>query len=316
MILVLFCGGGGSTKGVHDAIPRAEILGIDNDFDACATHEAAGFGTLCADIIGLDPNEYIGNVDGLWASPPCTDFSRAGKRAGVSGSTGKLIFVAMDWVRVLRPSWVVFEQVPDVLEYWREFALELGGPLEYRTWVGILNAANYGVPQTRERAFLLATRKGYLLPPEPTHAEHPHPRLDGTEELPWVSMAEALGWGMTKRPSFTVCAKDKGCIELASGGSGQRRSLKREVESGQWMWERPSTTVMGDSRIFPPDGHHPEMGMGNSTSRAVRVTLEELGILQGFDPAYPFKGTKSSRARQIGNSVPSKVAELCVRAVA
>jgi trans-aconitate methyltransferase len=53
VILVLFCGAGGSTIGVHRALPDAEIIGIDNDRDACATHRTAGFPTIRADLSQL-----------------------------------------------------------------------------------------------------------------------------------------------------------------------------------------------------------------------------------------------------------------------
>ena len=123
--------------------------------DSCLTHQATGFPTIRADLATLPKEPFVGKVTGLWASPPCTDFSKAGKRAGVDGETGKLIYCAMDWVRALAPEWIVFEQVPDVLPYWERFAERSVG---YWTWTGILNAADYGVPQTRERAFLLASR--------------------------------------------------------------------------------------------------------------------------------------------------------------
>lgn len=82
-----------------------------------------------------------------------------------------------------------------------------------------------------------------------------------------------------------------------------------------WIYDRPATTVMGTPRIFPPDGHHPEMGLGHASNRAIKVTLEELATLQGFPDGWPFQGNKTSRARQIGDAVCPKMAEVCVRAV-
>ena len=81
------------------------------------------------------------------------------------------------------------EQVPAVLPLWRALAhvLERHG---YSTWCGVLCAADYGVPQTRRRAILMASRVSAVSPPVPTHAERPG--MFG--EAPWVSMAVALGW--------------------------------------------------------------------------------------------------------------------------
>src|SRR5690606_37870098 len=77
-----------------------------------------------------------------------------------------------------------------VLPLWSALAhvLERHG---FSTWAGVLCAADYGVPQTRRRAVLMASRVRAAMPPTPTHAEMPG--MFG--ERPWVSMAEALGWG-------------------------------------------------------------------------------------------------------------------------
>ena len=250
-VLVPFCGPGGSSKGIHDALPDAELVGIDKDPDACATHRAAGFETLQADVSTLSPRMY-GPADGLWLSPPCQAFSLAGKRNGIDYLPQILDYVAtwqltdgvawrgdpqvwlvtepLRWAYTLYPEWVCCEQVPAVLPVWLAIAERLR-QAGYWAWCGVLNSADYGVPQTRERAFLLASRLHPVQPPEATHAEHPHPRLDGTDEQPWVSMAEAVGWGMTMRPSFTIVSREKhGAPQVADGGSGARRSLERERE--------------------------------------------------------------------------------------
>jgi DNA (cytosine-5)-methyltransferase 1 len=105
-----------------------------------------------------------------------------------------------------QPQWVVMEEVPDVLPLWRQYAAILR-TWGFSAWTGILNAADYGVPQTRRRAILLASRLRTAAPPEPTHAAVPEPEsLFGPGRQRWVSMAEALGWGATDRPVPTVCA--------------------------------------------------------------------------------------------------------------
>ena len=74
----------------------------------------------------------------------------AGKRRGIEGETGYLIYErALLGASKLWPDWIVFEQVPDVLPWWRKFATDFA-ERGYSTWAGLLNAADYGVPQTRE----------------------------------------------------------------------------------------------------------------------------------------------------------------------
>lgn len=202
MILDLFAGPGGWSEGVRDlGLLGLHDIGIEIDRWACATRAAAGHMTIRADVATYPTEPFRGRVEGLIASPPCQDFSRAGKRRGLAGDTGQLVFEVMRWAEDVRPLWIACEQVPDVLPIWQEFAWRLR-QLGYSTWTGPLNSADFGVPQTRIRAFLLAHRERPALPPEPTHCCGGRPAdLWGRELLPWVSMADALGW-----PSPTLVA--------------------------------------------------------------------------------------------------------------
>lgn len=243
-------------------------LGIEWDEAACATREAAGHRTLRADVAELDPLNFAPCVL-LIASPPCQAFSAAGKgdghkdvplilaaardlgqgrdtRAQVQGQLADerslLVVEPLRWALALRPAYIACEQVPPVLELWRVFAdaLRTAG---YSAWAGILSAEEYGVPQTRKRAILMASLKGSVSPPRATHqayepgveAAEVH-TLEGTLK-PWVSMAEALGWGMTERPTGTVTAghNRQGGSDALDGGSGARATLKRERERGAWL---------------------------------------------------------------------------------
>ena len=133
------------------------------------------------------------------------------------------------------PEWVALEQVPSVLPLWQVYAEELR-KLGYSVWCGTLNSANYGVPQTRIRAILIASRVRTVRRPEPTHYD---PRkgmqLWGT---PWVSMADALGFGATERPGPAVTAGG-----TATGGAEPfptraRTLLEAERDAGRWALRR------------------------------------------------------------------------------
>lgn len=113
---------------------------------------------------------------------------------------------ALEALELGRPfRWIALEQVPTVLPVWQRFA-EILSARGYSVAVGNLQAEQYGVPQTRKRAILIASLDREVSLPVPTHSKYyprnPQKLDDGV--LPWVSMAEALGWGMTARPSFTV----------------------------------------------------------------------------------------------------------------
>jgi DNA (cytosine-5)-methyltransferase 1 len=107
--------------------------------------------------------------------------------------TSALVLEPARWIRDTQPEAVVLEQVPAVLPIWQALARELR-TRGWSAWAGVLNAADHGVPQTRVRAILIASRTRRAAPPEPSHAEHPAEDLFGGHRLPWVSMAQALGW--------------------------------------------------------------------------------------------------------------------------
>lgn len=112
-----------------------------------------------------------------------------------------LVVQPMRWAYVLRPRWIALEQVPAVAPLWKHMELMLR-ELGYKTWSGVLSAEEYGVPQTRKRAVLLARNDGLPVgPPEPTHQAYragqqvsTQPDLFGDPLPAPVSMADALGW--------------------------------------------------------------------------------------------------------------------------
>jgi DNA (cytosine-5)-methyltransferase 1 len=221
-IVDLFAGAGGWDEGLREL--GHEAVGIDTDQLACATGEAAGHARVLADVAALDPLEFA-PCWGLIASPPCQAYSKAGKglgkvdtpqviacahelalghdsraeRAGACRDDRSLLTVEpLRWALALRPRWIALEQVPPVLELWSIVAglLSVHG---YHAAAGVLSAERYGVPQTRRRAFLIASLDGPVQLPAPTHRSYnprrPHEvRDDERHLLPWVSMGKALGW--------------------------------------------------------------------------------------------------------------------------
>lgn len=256
----LFAGAGGWDEGIAPLGVRP--VGIEWDENACATREAAGHWTVRGDVAAYDPREFMAAaflssdapVDLLIASPPCQAFSVAGKRGGETDLPGiyacladlaagidrraeyrarcsdersLLVVEPFRWALALRPRFIALEQVTPVLDLWRWIAHELA-KTGYHTWAGLLSAERYGVPQTRVRAFLMASLDRVVYPPMPTHqryepgvpAEEQH-TLEGTLR-PWVSMAEALGWGMTERPTHTVTAGGTGSGGPEPFAAGER----------------------------------------------------------------------------------------------
>ena len=202
-----------------------EERGVELMPEAVATRDANGMVT-----IGRDVWEHLATqaaepwlYDLYIASPPCQTFSMAGGGAGrraldevvalidfrayldvealhAFGETHdprtSLVLAPLARIAADAPLYVVLEQVPPVLPVWERYAVELHS-WGYSVWVGIIYAEQYGVPQTRKRAVLIARADGIeAAPPTPTHSRyysHAPKRLD-PGVLPWISMAEALSW--------------------------------------------------------------------------------------------------------------------------
>lgn len=231
MIIDLYAGPGGWSQGLRDL--GHHDLGIELDPAACATRAAAGHHTIRADVTTWPLHPLAGRVAGLIASPPCQSFSTAGTGEGrrflnelradidrgdyANGYPPGVAHVLQvgRWAEALRPRWIAAEQVPPVLPLWKAYARRFRA-LGYSAWAGVLNSADFGVPQTRKRAIVVASLDRLAGPPPATHARRPVPQLFG-ELAPWVSMAEALGWPdrsweasngnqvSTASPAQTVC---------------------------------------------------------------------------------------------------------------
>lgn len=273
---------GARLAGVDDPI------GFEIDRDAVATHAAAGFPTVRASI-----HRYrVPKVRGVIASVPCQPFSKAGRMEGLGLLDHVLEFVhscrdgwhepevewrddprvglvvePLRWVLEGGASWCAWEQVPLVLPVWQACA-EVLRSIGWSVWVGTLSAECYGVPQTRERAILIGSSTRSVAAPPASHQEYRHgePRWDaprgdlfGGERLPWVSMADALGWraapklrARNDRPN--VCERDleEPAPTTAFGHAGPEWVLDPRAE---WATSRPATTVTADQRLAPPCHH-------------------------------------------------------------
>ncbi len=308
LALDLFAGAGG-----WDVAATAlgwDVDGVEIMPEARATRAAVGFKTIADDVRDVHPRR--GEYDLLLASPPCQTYSMAGKGEGRRNldrvlaalenpyaahsaiadldERTRLVLEPLRVAMEARPRVMLWEQVPAVLPVWQA-CLPVLRTLGYTCDARVLNAEQYGVPQTRRRAVLMARLDLGGLWPVPTHSRfysRTPEKLDGGVE-PWVSMAQALGWGMTERPSMTVCGGGTDTGGAEPFGNGARRGLLRELEAGRWQLRN---------------------------GKGIRVTPEEAARLQTFLDGFPFQGSKGKVFQQIGNAVPPLLAYALLKGLA
>lgn len=332
-IVDLFAGPGGWDEGAR-MLGLTDALGIEWEPTACATAEAAGHARLNADIADLNPQDH-GPITGLIASPPCQAWSLAGSGGGEldraachvlvdrmargddsldwtdwTDERSSLVAQPVRWARELHPEWVAMEEVPAVLGLWEHIAHIFRG-WGYNVWTGVLNAADYGVPQTRKRAILIASKVRPVGPPRATHTKEPAESLFDDTLLPWVSMAEALGWGFDE-PSATVSgggAATGGAEPF--GNANYRRRLARIVtnqrsagsdEYYSRSTDEPAPTLTTNARLWQlRDGERPPVYVNGNQANAARRSADEPA------PTVMF-GHRSNDVRWVLNSPATTIA--------
>lgn len=166
------------------------------------------------EIVELLEARGIGALDCLIGGPPCQGFSQMRRTEGRRGSKivkfggynkldqdprNDLVLRFLEVAAALNPKVIVVENVPQFLSHFHDGKRggiaqqveELLGEIGYEVSCGIVNAADYGVPQLRQRAVIVASRLGELTLPIPTHGDREI--LSGRRVKPWVTVEEAIG---------------------------------------------------------------------------------------------------------------------------
>lgn len=297
-VVEVCAGAGGISLGLEQA-GFEHLACVDVDEQCCETlrENRPQWDVLCQDMATWEPESHLRGVDLFVGGVPCPPFSRAGKRLG-SGDERDMFPHMLRLVSELAPRAVLIENVPGILDDcfgdYRESIESEFGLMGFETsWI-LLNAVDFGVPQERKRAFLVATRCGPRVKVDKPNVVAPTV-ADAIADLMTAGGWNAKEWALKANrtaPTIVGGSKKHGGADLGPTGT-RKRWASMGVEGKSLANEPPPSDFVGNPRL----------------------TLKMVARLQGFPDDWKFTGGKTSRYRQIGNALPPAVAEALGKAL-
>jgi DNA (cytosine-5)-methyltransferase 1 len=316
-VLDLFCGAGGFTLGLQLAGVSHSAVGIDSDVE-CAETYSLNFPQALAiveDVHSVDFSSLPADV--IVAGPPCQGFSKLNRNRD-GDERNRLYLEVIRCVDAIRPMAVIVENVPNFLDAveGRDLVARLQ-EMGYAVRTGVINCADYGVPQRRLRAVVSATLRG-LCPPWPrqTHSERPSSNFKAHrtvgEALAFLPGPDGRNW---HRPHSSRPAYESRFRAIPRGGN--RRDLPPDLTLDCWKSTQGFSDVMGRLEWHRPantirtEFFRPEKGRFLHPEEDRPITAREAARLQSFPDTFVFLEEHSlqSVGRQIGNAMPPLAAK-------
>ena len=252
---------------------------------------------VCKDItkiLGSNDNEQSSIFDGELQLPksadvviggfPCQDFSLAGKRKGLNAQRGKLYQSMAKVIALLKPKVFLAENVKGLISWGNGLAirtivddfLKLGYNVKYK----VFNAADYGVPQTRERVIIVGVRNDLdadIEWPKPTHS------VANKNLKPWLTIKDAIG-----------DLEDENIHNsLPNSGYSKAKLFIGKQGNTVTQADKPAPTMRAE--------HHGNIEFHYSLNR--RLSAREAARIQSFPDDFVFIKSTTDAYRQIGNAV-------------
>lgn len=297
---------------------------------------------LIGDIRQIDLEKtfenYVGKIDVIIGGPPCQGFSQKGQRKSIYDERNFLFEYYVKAVDFLNPKYFVMENVPNLLTtengFFRKEIEEIFSSMGYRLTMGILNAADYGVPQNRKRAVIIGSYKNTPLSlPVPTL---PNVTIwDAISDLAYLESGEGeeeqayryspqsdyqneLRGNNNTLYNHVATKHSKITLERLSmipPNAGRdvlpEEHLTKSIYSGTWTRMRKNEVSVTITTRFdtPSSGKftHPFL------NRA--ITVREAARIQSFPDDFVFIGNKNSQMKQVGNAVPPRLASAIAEVV-
>lgn len=339
-ILDLFCGAGGFSYGMEKNPHFKTLISLDNDEYAGNTFKLNM--PWCDVHIGDITDDKVKNniiqearekgINMIIGGPPCQGFSNKGKKLGLEDPRNFLFREYLSFVKELQPEVFVIENVKALLStsngWFKKQILSAIEQLGYFVDYGVLNAEEYGVPQSRERAIFICCKKQKITLPSPTrdipvtvreaisdlayhesgegapvelYREQPqsgYQRMmrEGSENL-YNHVASKHKQVAIDKLKMIPPEKGKECLPPELLGN-----QKFKTTWGRLKWDEPSPTI--DTRFDAASN-----GTNNHPFLNRAITPREAARIQSFDDRFIFYGSKVRIRKQIGNAVPPLMAK-------
>ena len=289
--------------------------------------------------IGATFSKYKGKVDLVVGGPPCQGFSAKGQRKSINDSRNFLFRYFVNVVATVEPLYFVMENVPGLLTtengYFKKELMELFADLGYVVNAEVLCAANYGVPQNRNRAVIIGKRNADTPVQMPKRHDNSTTIWDAISDLAYLDSGEgdeiqnyrtepqSPYQKMLRRNSdllynhvatkHSTIALERLAMIPPKGGKEYLppEHLTKSIYSGTWeRMDADDISVTITTRFDTPSSGkftHPYL------NRA--ITVREAARIQSFPDTFRFYGTKSSQMKQVGNAVPPLLAKAIAEAI-
>jgi DNA (cytosine-5)-methyltransferase 1 len=340
-VIDIFCGAGGLSYGFYKNKNFNLICANDIEKDMTDTYKSnhkeipvynMDIKEFNLDLLSKDLGVSEKDIDIIIGGPPCQAFSTVGKRL-LEDPRGKLFQEFYRLVEECKPKMFLFENVKGLISMDKgnllKHIINLFKDINYNVEYRVLNACDYGVPQSRERVFIVGTldSKEFSFP-NPTHSEHGClvtekyiPLKDAISDLPELGINDSKDmYTIESKNNYQSLLRDTDKLTehsspnnnnklvnlmkaLPDGGNPLDIDESLRPKSGfkntycRLWWEKPCTTI---TRNFSTPSSsrciHPKQPRPLSPREALRI--------QSFPDSYTLKGSMTSKRIQIGNAVP------------
>lgn len=333
----LFSGAMGLDLGVEKAGFKVRVCVEMDKYAVQTIHENTDIPVINKDINQVTTKEILEtaklnpeDVDLVIGGPPCQAFSTAGRQRGLADFRGNVIIQYLRVIKEIRPPYFILENVRGLLsaklntvpsEYYEyeatkslngsvlHFLVKEFNKLGYSVSHALFNAANYGVPETRERVIMFGHLGDKIPLPAPTHSKNGENGLQ-----PWVKLKDVIGDLEDESPENYIPLRNKCAKYIHLIGEGENwRVLPKELlpdamggayemsggKTGFYRrlsYDKPSPTLVTSPTMPATLLCHP--------TQLRPLSIREYARIQQFPDDWIFMGPIDKKYKQIGNAVP------------